>query len=135
MTDEATPKKRRGRKPNHSDSQANAQIDQRLAEAIKERTKLHSAVSRLYSAQERLSRVEQEINSLVQLQQRLSGQSAPSLPAPLTPESFMVPGTVTPSPFTNDIPPGIGSIPAGPRQPKPTTANAGPSVAKEGGFA
>ena len=130
MPDEAP---RKQRKTNHTDSEASTQIDHRLAEAIKERTKLHAAVSRLYSAQEKLSRVEQEINSLVQLRQRLDGtvtaaeiQRMPTGIWPASNVSTYAPGA--------DMPAGVGSIPANPRQPKPTTANAGPAVAKEGGF-
>lgn len=126
MPDEA-PRKRR--KANHTDSEASTQIDHRLAEAIKERTKLHAAVSRLYSAQEKLSRIEQEINSLVQLRQRLNGSDVTAIPSGYPVQT--PPSTVPFMPST-DVPAGVGSIPA--RQPKPTTANAGPAVAKEGGF-
>ncbi len=112
--------KKRGK--NRSEQLANAEIDRRLAEAIKERTKLHKAVSRMMSAQERLSRVEQEINSLVQLRQRLNG-SMPELPA-------------TPVPFEGfpiqEMPAGISSIPT--RQPKATTENVAQKIAQEGGF-
>lgn len=123
---------------------ANEQIDRRLAEAIKERTKFNSQVSRMIYAQERLSRVEQEINSLVQLQQRLKGNgtsaTSPEMiiaqPHPPFAEISYATSTL-PVRLTGhnaELPLGIGSIPSGPRQPKPTTANAGPALSKEGGF-
>ena len=133
MPESEAPKKRRS-KPNHSDQLANAEIDRRLAEAIKERTKLHKVVSRLISSQERLGRVQQEINELVQLQQRLNGVVESSNPM----QSMTLLGGMVPPPsgyagHATDIPPEVGSIPA-PRQPKPTTANMGPDVKREGGF-
>lgn len=114
--------------PNHNGSKALAEIDNRLAQAIQERTKLHAEVSQLISAQERLSRVEQEINSLVQLQQRLVNPGASPM-AEASPSSLPLPPDARlAQPFV-----GISSIPS-PHQPKPTTANMGPELLKEGGF-
>jgi hypothetical protein len=114
---------------------ANEQIDRRLAEAIKERTKLHSQVSRMIYAQERLSRVEQEINSLVQLQQRLKGNgTSATSPEMIIAQPHPPFAEISYAGHNAELPSGIGSIPSGPRQPKPTTANAGPALSKEGGF-
>jgi hypothetical protein len=114
------------RRTNHTDSQANTEIDRRLAEAIKERTKLHAQVSKLYSAQERLGRVEQEINSLVHLQKQLDGTAVSPIPMPSLQTAPPYSGHAT------EMPPGVGSIPT--REPKGTTANAGPALKAEGGF-
>lgn len=113
---------------NPNGSKALAEIDNRLAQAIQERTKIHAEVSQLISAQERLSRVEQEINSLVQLQQRLVNPNADPMVNVQTDPNGPMPDLRHTRPLT-----GITSIPA-PREPKPTTANMGPELLKEGGF-
>ena len=106
-------------------SKAQAEIDNRIAQAIMDRATAIENVSKLTYWQDRLMRINQEIESLIGFQQRLSGQPAGSMAVP--------PSVVTGFSHTESIPAGISSIPA-PRGPKPTTPNMGPEVIREGGF-
>lgn len=129
MSEDAKQKRRTiGRR---TEELAKVEIDARLAQAIRDRAQAMKQVSKLVHWQDRLARLEQEINSLIGFQQRLSGRAVDRVemlpvPAPvfLAPANFG--GHLTP------IPDGVTSIPA--RQPKPTTPNQADTIAGEGGF-
>jgi hypothetical protein len=107
--------KKRGKKPNS----AIAELDQRLAEAVRERGEAYRQVSELLMWQTRLQRVEQEINSLIEMKHRLNGGTAPAVvPSPASFQAF------------GELPSGVGSIPT--RQPQP--ANPVAAALGEGGF-
>lgn len=134
MTEEA--KHKLALKPRNAGatSLAKTEIDSRLAQAIRDRAKAMQQVSKLVHWQDRLARLEQEINSLIGFQQRLSGMPIS------TPEqqSSLVEVLRAGIPMTSfgghlaPIPDGVTSIPA--RQPKPTSPNQADVVGGEGGF-
>lgn len=125
--------KKRSRSPSHekkspASNLALAEIDSRLAQAIRDRAEALGKISELVHWQDRLGRLEQEINSLIGFQQRLSGS-----PMALT-DSTRVLLPAEPSTFShlNPIPDGVTSVPT--RQPKPTTPNVAEKISGEGGF-
>jgi hypothetical protein len=136
-------KQKRTRKPSvPASTMANAEIDSRLAQAIRDRAKAMQMVSKLVHWQDRLNRLEQEINSLIGFQQRLSGQVdrvdiyGQSADGRITsaPIASALPGQL-PSPFShlNPIPVGVTSIPTKTANPKPSGGNVA-DIAGEGGF-
>lgn len=116
---------------------ANAEIDSRLAAAIRDRAKAMQMVSKLAHWQDRLARLEQEINSLIGFQQRLSGKTAPDTAAGVL--IAQVPGfrPFEPPPFAGrlaDIPDGVTSIPTKVANPKPSGSNVAEEFMNDKGF-
>lgn len=124
MTEEVKPKRS---KPSNL---AKAEIDSRLAAAIRDRAKAMQMVSKLVHWQDRLMRLEQEINSLIGFQQRLSGS-----PTQLTDATRrLLPDAPTTFPgHLAAIPEGVTSIPTKAANPKPSGGNVA-GIAGEGGF-
>jgi len=117
-----------------SSSLALAEIDGRLAQAVRDRAEAMGKVSELIHWQDRLQRLEQEINSLIGFQQRLSGNPEPFVtPVPQLGIASLTPPTSYPGHMV-DIG-NVTSIPAG-KEPKitPSRGNVGPDIAGEGGF-
>lgn len=123
-------RKRRTRvvKPKSS-SMALDEIDRRLAEALSERTAAIANVSKLVYWQDRLTRVNQEIDSLIGFQQRLTGKTVTTEPRPAD-----VQYTSTGVPFVvgAGVPPGVTSVPT--RQPAPSGTNVAETIGSETGF-
>ena len=136
------PKQKRRVAGKRTEQLANAEIDNRLAQAIRDRSKAIQMVSRLVHWQDRLARLEQEINSLIGFQQRLTGQIdrvdiyGQTADGRITsaPIASALPGQL-PAPFShlNPIPDGVTSIPTKVAHPKPSGGNVA-DVAGEGGF-
>jgi hypothetical protein len=128
-------------KPLLPPSLALVEIDSRLAEAIRDRAEAMRMVSELVHWQDRLGRLEQEINSLIGFQQRLTGQ-AHSNPQwagiePLLDAHKSAAGTPIPAPtfsHLNPIPEGVTSVPTKVANPKPSHGNVAATVGGEGGF-
>lgn len=121
-------------------SQANDEIDSRLAQAIRDRAKAMQMVSKLVHWQDRLARLEQEINSLIGFQQRLYGRSEIPYQMPdgrqVDGSSLIITNIQPPTPFTghlSPIPDGVTSIPTKVANPKPSGGNMA-DIAGEGGF-
>lgn len=128
MPDETKkPKRTRHSKP---DNLANSEIDKRLAQAIVDRAKALQMCSKLAYWQDRLQRVTQEIDSLINFQQRLLGKEIMTISAAPSPIEVHAPSAFS---HLADIS-GAGSIPTPPRQPKPTHGNVVEKVIDEGGF-
>jgi hypothetical protein len=115
-------------------SLANAEIDARLAQAIRDRAKAIAMVSKLVHWQDRLSRLEQEINSLIGFQQRLSGSPMQLTDATRTllPPASVSPGAVFS--HLNPIPEGVTSIPTKVANPKPSGGNVAAEFMNDKGF-
>ena len=144
MTEEAKKRRAGGKR---TEQLANAEIDSRLAQAIRDRAQAIKQVSKLVHWQDRLMRLEQEINSLIGYKQRLSGNPesfATPVPqlgiASLTPpmplmgyagDARPVPQPQFPGHLGGNLD-GVTSIPT--RQPKPTTPNQADAIGNEGGF-
>jgi len=109
-------------------SQALSEIDRRLADAIVHRADALDKISQLMGWQERLSRLDREIETLINYMQRLTGQAPTvALPPPVMPPTAAIPYA------HNTLPSGAGSIPA--RQPAPTPqGNAADMVIADGDF-
>jgi hypothetical protein len=113
-------------------SQSEIEIDSRLAQAIRDRAKAMAMVSKLVHWQDRLARLEQEINSLIGFQQRLTGQIDDSykgvapLMAPAGPPSF--------AGHLADIPPGVSSIPTKTARATPSGGNVADQFLDDKGF-
>ena len=126
---------------------AGVEIDARIAQAIRDRAEAMVNVSKLVYWQDRLARIEQEINSLIGFQQRLSGKGqidrvdihgqtsdgrfTPPL-ASVPPYSHLTPPT-TYGGHMADIS-GVSSIPTKVANPKPSHGNVAEIVGGEGGF-
>lgn len=108
-------------------SKALAHIDARLAEALNERQVAISKVALLGYWEDRLTKVTQEIESLIGYQQRLSGN-------PMTAGTISVASTPGGVPFVvgGQIPAGVTSVPA--KQPSPSGANMADEIGTEAGF-
>jgi hypothetical protein len=96
-------------------------------------------VSELVHWQDRLSRLENEINSLIGYQQRLSGQTRTtqqSVDEILRLRTGTEAPLVMPPTFShlNPIPEGVTSVPTKVASPKPSHGNAADLVGGEGGF-
>jgi len=121
---------RRKRKPRvdkpRVGSKALDQIDTRLAEALAEKEAALTNVSKLVYWQDRLTRVNQEIESLIGYQQRLTGQTAAAIPFSSSP--------VVPIPWYIGaaVPTGVTSAPA--KQPAPSGSNMADEIGSEVGF-
>ena len=125
---EAKTRRRKSRPPVVNGGKAAAEIDNRLADALKDRAvALHNA-SKLGYWQDRVRDLNQEINELIGFQQRLSGQAsippAPGLAA--YPPAAAPGGVITSAPVSN-------------QDGRPSQAPSGVNVAEvvggEGGFA
>lgn len=129
-------RKRRPRQPKQPQAgAAQREIDSRLAEALSERAIALKKVSALVYYQDRLTRLNKEIDSLLSYQQRLMGIVSPTVVnvEPTSTEELLAKVSATYS-HTEPIPPGIGSIPTK-RGPAPTpNGNAADVVGNEGGF-
>lgn len=124
-------RKRRPRQPNGS--AAMQEIDSRLAQALAERAVATKKVSALLYYQDRLTRLNQEIESLIGFQQRLMGLPAPAPVVTVTPDDVSA-KLVAAFSHTAEIPAGMGSMPTK-RGPAPTpNGNAADAVSSEGGF-
>jgi hypothetical protein len=113
---------------------ADAEIDTRLAQAIRDRSKAMQMVSKLAYWQDRLMRIEQEINSLIGFQQRLMGQSGQAAAVPIS--TFPPPNFTPPPAYAGhlaSISPEVTSIPTKVANPKPSGGNVA-DIAGEGGF-
>lgn len=135
MTDEHKHKLVMKPRSSGATSLAKAEIDSRLAQAIRDRAKASQQVSRLVHWQDRLARLEQEINSLIGFQQRLNGHTGMTIPRNEEEFRRLSTGLETPTPYPGHaapIPEGVTSIPS--RQPKPTSPNQADFVGGEGGF-
>lgn len=115
---------------------AGAEIDSRIAQAIRDRAEAMAKVSELVHWQDRLQRLEQEINSLIGFQQRLSGNHGVPLAQVESGYSRLRTGLESPAPpFSHlaAIPDGVTSIPTKVSNPKPSGGNVA-DLADEGGF-
>lgn len=123
-------------RPKPASNLALTEIDSRLAQAIRDRAEAMGRVSELVHWQDRLGRLEQEINSLIGFQQRLSGKGQIDRVDihGQTSDGRFTPPLASALPFSHltPIPEGVTSIPS--RQPKPTTPNQADIVGNEGGF-
>src|SRR5208283_6237304 len=123
-------------RPKPASNLALTEIDSRLAQAIRDRAEAMGRVSELVHWQDRLSRLEQEINSLIGFQQRLSGKGQidrVDIHGQTSDGRFTLPlASALPFSHLTPIPEGVTSIPS--RQPKPTTPNQADIVGNEGGF-
>lgn len=122
-------------------SKALGEIDSRLARAIEDRAHAVDQASKITYWQQKIVALDQEINTLIDFSNRLTGQSRAPTVHPVDPIDILrkttLTGTVTPAyDFRNEVPPGVGSIPAGERQkgPRPSSGNAADAVKGEGGF-
>jgi hypothetical protein len=121
-------------------SLANAEIDSRIAQAIRDRAEAMTRVSELIHWQDRLARLEQEINSLIGYQQRLSGVDRIDIHGATSDGRYtpiLSSSPIQTAPFAGHmapIPEGVGSIPTKTPNPRPSGGNA-VDIAKEGGFA
>lgn len=129
MTDNAKRKEKSG-------NRALLDVDQRIVVALAERDEASRKVSLLIYWQDRLSRINSDIDMLISIQQRLSGQvpllptTLPGQPVPLQPAPVSL---GIPYSHTAVIPSNITSEP---RQanPLPSGANVADEVGGEGGF-
>lgn len=109
-------------------------VDERIVLALAERDEASRKVSLLIYWQDRLARINQDIDMLIGIQQRLTGK----VPEPTMtgPQAVTVGvGTVGAIPYSHTavIPPNISSVP---RQanPQPSGGNVADEVSGEGGF-
>ena len=117
------------------------EIDTRLAQAISDRAHAVDQASKITYWQQKIVALDQEINTLIDFSNRLTGQNRAPAVRPIDPIDILrkttLTGTVTPAyDFRNEVPPGVGSIPAGerPKGPRPSSGNAADAVKGEGGF-
>src|SRR6266404_8801703 len=117
------------------------EIDTRLAQAISERAHAVDQASKIVYWQQKIVALDQEINTLIDFSNRLTGQNRVPAVHPVDPMEVLrkttLSGTVTPAyDFRNEVPAGVGSIPAGERQkgPRPSSGNAADQVKGEPGF-
>jgi len=122
-------------------SKALGEIDSRLARAIEDRAHAVDQAAKITYWQQKIVALDQEINTLIDFSNRLTGQNKVPTIHPVDPIDILrkttLTGTVTPAyDFRNEVPPGVGSIPAGERQkgPRPSSGNAADAVKGEGGF-
>lgn len=106
-------------------------VDERIVLALAERDEASRKVSLLIYWQDRLQRINQDIDMLIGIQQRLSGKVPESAPNPTTAGPF-APAAI-PYSHTAVIPQNITSVP---RQanPQPSGGNVADEVSNEGGF-
>jgi len=117
------------------------EIDTRLAQAISERAHAVEQAAKVAYWQQKIVALDQEINTLIDFSNRLTGQNRVPAVHPVDPMEVLrkttLSGTVTPAyDFRNEVPAGVGSIPAGERQkgPRPSSGNAADQVKGEPGF-
>lgn len=119
-------------------SAAQKEIDSRLAQALRERADAMKKVSALVYYQDRLNRLNQEIDTLISYQQRLLGHEPTTMTVGASSyvTGFQMGSGPSPA-FSHlaDLPPGIGSMPT--KAPKPAATpngNAAAEVSSESGF-
>lgn len=102
-------------------------VDQRIVVALAERDEASRKVSLLIYWQDRLQRVNQDIDSLISIQQRLSGTVAnpPVVVAPMPPPVNLA----IPYSHTAAIPTGVSSVP---RQANPLPSGSNVAAEVEG---
>lgn len=129
MSEDGTAK----RKPNKVGGRALLDVDERIVKALAERDEASRKVSLLVYWQDRLTRVNQEIESLIGIQQKLSGVvvAEPIPQAPL-PSSYN-PIPMIPYSHTATIPNNVSSIPRQ-AQPMPSGANVASEVEGDSDF-
>jgi len=117
------------------------EIDTRLAQAISERAHAVDQATKITYWQQKIVALDQEINTLIDFSNRLTGQNRVPAVHPVDPMEVLrkttLSGTIAPAyDFRNEVPAGVGSIPAGERQkgPRPSSGNAADQVKGEPGF-
>lgn len=103
-------------------SGAAAEIDKRIAEAIREKTQAMKDISLYVMAQDRHMRLTQEINELLGMQARMNGSTSADLATNGSNGQTAIPFSV------GGMAPGAASIPA------KNVPNIAEKVAAEGGF-
>ena len=122
-------------RPRYGAPQALEEVDRQLAHAIAQKPAYHEQLANLFAetsrTQQKLDRLNQQIQELISVQRQLDGESPVAVRNVAPPPELdarvagMVPG------WQKDIPAGVGSIPA--KQPKPSGGNAA-DQAKGGGW-
>lgn len=132
MADEQVAPKRRRRQQKSVSNSAAREIDARLAEALRERTEAVRQVAKLSFWQGRLASLEQEINSLIGYQQKLTGQPITSVSTP----AALVPGSRTDGAGFSHVADisGVSSIPSKQKRISPSSNVADSKEVTEGGF-
>lgn len=104
-------------------------VDERIVMALAERDEATRKVSLLIYWQDRLARINTDIDMLITIQQRLTGK----VPEPATQAPAPFASAAIPYSHSAVIPPNISSVP---RQanPQPSGANVAADVEGEGGF-
>src|SRR5882762_3192420 len=122
-------------------SKALGETDSRLARAIEDRAHAVEQASKVAYWQGKIIALDQEINTLIDFSNRLTGQNRAPASHAVDPIDILrkttLTGTVTPTyDFRNEVPAGVGSIPAGerPKGPRPSSGNAADQVKGEPGF-
>lgn len=107
-------------------------VDERIVVALAERDEASRKVSLLIYWQDRLARINQDIDMLIGIQQRLSGKAPEPTVSQAVPIGVGAVGAI-PYSHTAVIPPNISSVP---RQanPQPSGGNVADEVSGEGGF-
>jgi len=113
-------------------------IEERIAKAITDRCQAVENSSKIAYWQQKVSMLDQEINTLIQYRRQLTGQESNLVPptVPVNPLEILAKSSTVGYSFANDIPPTVGSIPAGERikGPRPNSPNAADDIRNEGGF-
>src|SRR5437660_3152746 len=103
-------------------------IEERIAKAITDRCQAVENSSKIAYWQQKVSMLDQEINTLIQYRRQLTGQESNLVPptVPVNPLEILAKRSTVGYSFANDIPPTVGSIPAGERikGPRPNSPNA-----------
>src|ERR1700690_3083594 len=128
------------RKQKPRPSLPNDEIDSRWGAAIRDRAAAMKQVSKLVHWQDRLARLEQEINSLIGFKQRLNGGTDSPVQYKITPilpiSEPRPPFNPAPNAFPGHLAgnlDGVTSIPTKVANPKPSGANVA-DIVGEGGF-
>jgi hypothetical protein len=121
-------------RPRYGAPKALEEVDRQLATAISQKPAYHEQLSTLFSqtalTQQRLERLNQQIQELVNLQRQLDGEQGVTASTGVTFGPMTVPRNVASlvdsvsAPMFGEVPAGVGSIPA--KQPAP---NPGGNVA------
>lgn len=125
-------------RPRYGAPKAMEEVDRQLATAISQKPAYHEQLATLFSqtalTQQRLERLNQQIQELVNLQRQLDGEGPAQVRTPdLDPRMVAMMPSPQPAPMFGEVPQGVASIPA--RQPKPTpNGNAAEQVKGDRGW-
>lgn len=123
-----------GKRKEKTGNRALLDVDERIVLALAERDEASRKVSLLIYWQDRLARINQDIDMLIGIQQRLTGK-VPESNVTVSPIGAIGVGSVGAIPYSHTavIPSNISSVP---RQanPQPSGGNVADEVSSEGGF-